>query len=162
MTSFVIYKGGGRAFTDGADRVRIIVSGEDSGGSYSLLEWTVAAGPKLSDVERRDYAMHLHGACEEFFLIKLGDLEFAIDDKIVRMTAGDFVRVPPNTPHGYQNVSGAPVEMLIGFYPGGFERLFIKYRTDQEHPPAPGFIEEATADYGSKFGLANPRPRPGH
>ena len=68
------------------------------------------------------------------------------------MNAGDFVRVPPGVRHGYANVSGAEVDLLVSFHPGGFEELFVKYRSDQE--PAPlndGFIDEATRLYASEF-----------
>ena len=156
MTDLSVLRDDGLSFEDGADRIRIIVSSDESGGEYSLLEWTVAAGAKLPDGACRDYAMHLHGACEETFLILSGELEFVIGNRIVRLGAGDFARVPPNTPHGYQNVSGESVEMLVGFHPGGFEKLFVKYRSDQSRSPSPGFIEEATSDYASSFGLPNP------
>ena len=46
--------------------------------------------------------------------------------------------------------------MLVTFTPGGLEQLFVKYRTDQAEIPGPGFVAEATRDYASKFGLANP------
>ena len=155
MAQFISHTGG-TSFEDGDDHGRIIVSGDDTDGAYSLLEWTIGAGTKLDPDGTRDYGMHLHGECEETFLIKSGSLEFVIGGEIIQMTAGDFVRVPPNTTHGYQNVSGRPVEMLVGFYPAGFESLFVKYRTDQDATPTPGFVEEATADYASQFGLPNP------
>ena len=50
------------------------------------------------------------------------------------VAAGDFVRVPAGMRHGYRNLSGAPVEMVVTFVPGGFEALFLEYRTDTDVP----------------------------
>jgi hypothetical protein len=38
--TFVVPKEGGIAFEAGSDSARLIVSGADTGGRYSLLEWT--------------------------------------------------------------------------------------------------------------------------
>src|ERR1700722_13012816 len=57
---------------------------------------------------------------------------------------GDFVRAPPGVRHGFANVSGAEVELLVSFHPGGFEQLFVDHRTDQHpSPPSDGFMEDA-------------------
>jgi hypothetical protein len=54
--------------------------------------------------------------------------------------------------HGFANVSGAPVKLLVSFHPGGFEQLFVRHRTDQDPPPAAdGFLLEATHDWASEF-----------
>ena len=67
-----------------------------------------------------------------------------------------FVRVPPGVRHGYQNVSGSPVEMLVSFTPGGFEELFLKYRSDQLEVTGEGFVSDATRYHDSEFGLPYP------
>lgn len=145
----------GTWFESGADRARIVVSGSDTDGRYSLLEWTVAAAERTSD-GARDYGPHLHRRFEETFLIRTGSLEFLIGDEVVTLHPGDFVRVPAGTRHGYQNVSGKPVDMLVGFTPGGFEELFLKYRSDQAAVAGAGFVTDATRDHASEFGLPYP------
>ncbi|MEM7016568.1 MAG: cupin domain-containing protein [Pseudomonadota bacterium] len=152
----VIEKEGGIAFEAGADSARLIVSGKDTDGRYSMLEWTVAAGEKLADDAERNYGPHLHRRCEETFLIQSGTLEFLIDDEVVKLSTGDFVRVPPGVRHGYQNTSGEPVEMLVTFTPGGLEELFLKYRSDQTEIKGAGFISDATRYHASEFGLPYP------
>jgi quercetin dioxygenase-like cupin family protein len=152
----VVSKSGGVSFEDGEDRARIIVSGADTHGAYSLLEWRVAPGRRLADDETREYGPHRHRECEETFLIKSGTLEFLLEDSVIKLNEGDFVRVPRGARHGYQNTSGAPVDMLVMFVPAGLEHLFVKYRTDQPEQPEPGFIEEATRHHASEFGLPYP------
>jgi len=142
----------GVAFEDGADRGRILVFGRDTGGRYSLLEWTVAAAlPGAADAPR-SYGPHRHREIEETFYVRSGALEFLLGDQVTTLNAGDFVRVPPGVRHGFANVSGVEVELLVSFHPGGFEELFLKYRTDQNPAPAEdGFIADATRLYASEF-----------
>ena len=47
----------GESFEDGPDRGRILVSGDDTGGRWSLMEYEVAARP--AD-EPQGYGPHLH------------------------------------------------------------------------------------------------------
>tara|TARA_R110002110_G_scaffold10551_4_gene51955 strand:- start:175 stop:654 length:480 start_codon:yes stop_codon:yes gene_type:complete len=153
----VVPLAGGERFLAGEDEARLIVSGNDTDGRYSLLEWTVAAVNE-SETSPRDYGPHLHRRYEETFHIQEGSLEFLIGEHVVTLNTGDFVRVPPGTKHGYLNVSGAPVKMLVMFSPGGMEELFLKYRTDQEEIKGAGFVSDATRYHGSEFGLPNPKP----
>ena len=138
---------GGVAFEDGPDRGRILVFGRQTGGRYGLMEWTVAAaeGPVLG------YGAHLHRDMEETFFVRRGELRFLLGDEVTTLGAGDFVRVPPGVRHGYANLSGAPVELLVSFHPGGFEELFLKYRTDQPTPLGDGFVADATRLHASEF-----------
>lgn len=137
----------GVAFEDGDDRGRILVFGQQTGGRYGLMEWTVAADDGLPP----RYGAHLHRELEETFLVRKGSLQFLLGDVVSTLNAGDFVRVPPGTRHGYANVSGAPVELLVSFHPGGFEELFLKYRTDQTERVGQGFIAEAVRLHASEF-----------
>ncbi|WP_293898936.1 cupin domain-containing protein [Phenylobacterium sp.] len=141
---------GGVPFEDGDDRGRVLVFGRDTGGAYSLMEYVVAAGTGSAGVA--DYGAHRHAGIEETFYVRAGSLRFLIGETIVDLAAGDFVRVPAGVRHGYVNVSGAPVELLVSFIPGGFEELFVRHRTDQDPPPAGGgFMADAIAEFGSTF-----------
>ena len=149
METRIVTAQAGVPFEDGADRGRILVSGADTGGRYALMEYVVAAG---DGQPARSYGAHRHGGIDETFLVRSGSLEFLLGETVTTLKAGDFVRVPPGTRHGYANVSGEPVELLVSFHPGGFEQLFLKYRTDREGPPeGDGFVAEATRDFASEF-----------
>jgi hypothetical protein len=41
--------------------------------------------------------------------------------------------------------------MLVGFAPGGFERLFVTYRSDQPSVDSEGFVNEATSRFNPEF-----------
>jgi mannose-6-phosphate isomerase-like protein (cupin superfamily) len=140
------------AFEDGPDRGRILVFGRDAGGAFGLMEWIIAPSPPSDGP--RTYGAHRHGGCEETFLVRSGQLEFLLGDEVVSLGPGDFVRAPPGVRHGYANVSGAPVELLVSFHPGGLEELFLKYRTDGAGPAeGEGFMADATRLFGSAFDL---------
>ena len=151
VESLVVRADDGVAFEDGEDRGRILASGADTGGRYGLIEWSVAPGWASPDGPTA-FGAHRHREIEETFLVRRGSLEFLIGDEVRTLRAGDFVRVPPGVRHGYANLSGAAVELLVSFYPGGLESLFLKYRTDSETPAeGEGFISDATRLFASEF-----------
>jgi quercetin dioxygenase-like cupin family protein len=138
------------AFEDGPDCGRVLVHGRDTGGAYGLMELVVAPAPPGPVV----YGAHLHGGCDETFLVLAGTLEFLLGEEVLTLSPGDFVRVPAGVWHGYANVSGEAVELLVGFHPAGLEALFLKYRTDRgDHADGPGFKAEAERLFGSAFDL---------
>ena len=95
---------------------------------------------------------HRHHSIEETFLVRSGRLQFLLDDEVIELGPGDFVRVPPGTRHGFANVSIEPAELLVSFHPGGFEELFVRRRSDQNPAPSPlGFVEDAVRLFDSDF-----------
>lgn len=143
----VIKPSDGVAFRDGPDFGRVLVFGADTGGRYGLMTLTVAPSALGAGM-----GAHLHRGMEETFLVQSGEIDFLIGETVQTLRAGDFVRAPAGVRHGYVNRSGAPVELLVGFHPGGFETLFIKYSTDLNPAPDPaGFMIDAAAMVGSEF-----------
>ena len=143
---------GGTPFEDGEDGGRIIVSGRDTAGRYSLMEYVVAA--RAADLPGAEpcYGMHRHRDIEETFFVRSGSLRFVLGEDVISLGPGDFVRVPAGVRHGFANVSGERVDLLVGFVPGGFEELFVRHRTDQSpQPRAEGFIEDAMREFSSEF-----------
>lgn len=143
---FVIDAHGGASFEDGLDRGRVLIAGDSTDNVYSLMELTVAErGGEVG------FGPHLHHDIDEVFVVREGTLEFLLGSDVMSLVAGDVVRVPPGVRHGYRNVSGEPVELLVWFTPGGFEQLFVKYRTDQANLDEDGFVTEATGCFKSTF-----------
>ena len=142
----------GVSFEDGPDRGRVLVFGRDTGGRYSLMEFVVSARLPTAEMSPSDYGPHRHRDIEETFLVRSGTLRFLLGEEMFDLGPGDFVRAPPGVRHGFANVSGQPVDLLVSFHPGGFEELFVTHRSDQQPPPSPtGFIEDATKLFGSEF-----------
>ena len=147
--SLAIPRDAGVRFEDGPDHGRVLVFGRDTSGRYSLMSYVVAPGMVGEPIA---YGAHRHREIEETFLLQSGQLDFLLGEAVIPMGPGDFVRVPPGVRHGYANTSGAPVELLVSFHPGGFEELFVKYRTDGGDPAGGrGFLAEATERFASEF-----------
>jgi uncharacterized protein (TIGR03083 family) len=144
--SLIVQANGGSSFEDGPDHGRVLIAGEATGNAYSLMELTVA--PHAADV---GFGPHLHHDIHEVFVVRRGTLEFLLRSDVTTLIAGDVVRVPPGVRHGYRNVSDEPVDLLVWFTPGGFEHLFVKYRTDQPNLDEHGFLNEATSRFNSRF-----------
>jgi mannose-6-phosphate isomerase-like protein (cupin superfamily) len=140
----------GVSFEDAPDRGRVLAFGADTGARYGLMEYFVASRPKSA--EAPNYRPHRHFEMEQTFFVQNGNLQFLLGETIFELGPGDFVRVPPGARHGFANVSGEEVSVLVGFHPGGFEELFVRHRSDQ-HPPAPpnGFIEDASREFATEF-----------
>ena len=116
--------GGEAAFKDGDNCGRVLVSGRETGGLYSLMEYAVAGRVRRERDEAPGYGPHRHHDIEESFLVQSGRLQFLLDEQILELGRGsDFLcHVPPGT-RGMAvnaNVSGETVELLVSFHPGGF------------------------------------------
>jgi len=142
----------GVRFEDGADRGRVLVFGRDTGGRYALMEFVVAPRPPLRPGESPDFGPHLHRDIEETFLVRRGTLRFLLGEAQIDLGPGDCVRAAPGVRHGFANLSGEDVELLVTFHPGGFEELFITHRSDQQPAPSPaGFMDDARRLFASEF-----------
>jgi uncharacterized RmlC-like cupin family protein len=116
------------------------------------MEYSVAGHSGAEALTEPSFGPHRHDDIEETFLVRSGRLHFLLEDKIIELGAGDFVRLPPGTRHGFANLSEEAARLLVGFHPGGFEELFIRHRSDQEPPPRPhGFVEDAVRHFNSAF-----------
>ncbi len=70
-----------------------LVSGEQTGGAYSVLEQLMPAGTGPPP--------HVHEQTDEIFYILEGQVRVQIRDELHLGSAGDLVRVARGTPHGF-------------------------------------------------------------
>lgn len=95
----------------------ILVSGEQTGGRYSLIDMQVppAGGPPP---HRHDF--------EEAFTLLEGELEFTFRGRTQTVAAPATVAIPANAPHSFRNLSGRPAHMLCLCSPAGQEEFFAE------------------------------------
>jgi quercetin dioxygenase-like cupin family protein len=100
----------------GDEKVRILVSGEDTGG-----DCTVAF---ISKVANQGPPLHVHYEEDELFEVKSGSFTFYIGDQVKEAKEGDFIFAPRGIPHRY--VAG-PTEssFVLTASPAGFDK-FVK------------------------------------
>jgi quercetin dioxygenase-like cupin family protein len=131
----------------------ILLSGEDTGGAYCLLEMRVAPG--------KGVPRHTHTREDEALFVLSGELEVSVGDETFTLRAGQTLIAPRNIPHQLSNSGNVPNHYLIMFSPAGFEE-FLKMTSvpapdDAVAPIEPPTIAirnvfELATDYGIQFG----------
>ena len=94
----------------------ILVSGEQTGGRYCLIDMLVPPGGGPPP-HRHDF--------EEMFTILDGEVELNFRGQLHRASAGSTVNIPANAPHAFKNKSDKPARMLCMCTPAGQEELFM-------------------------------------
>jgi len=99
------------------DTYTTLLSGEQTGGAFTLLEAVVmpnAAPP------------HAHHGEEETFVLLDGRMSFTVAGRTYDATAGTVLLVPRDVPHSYRNVGEGPARMLFLYSPPGMEGMFAE------------------------------------
>ena len=134
------------------DSQRILLTGEDTAGSYSLIENYNPPGASIP--------LHLHRNEDETFYVVSGEVDFQINGEIVRATAGTTVYLPRNAPHSFTVVGSEPAKMLIILIPAGLERYFEELsQLPPAEPPDMEKVIEISGRYGIEF-LSPPNNAP--
>lgn len=120
-----------------AEKVTIIVSGEQTNGEYSLTHITEPpkAGPPL----------HIHNDDDESFYILKGDVCFYIGDEIINASTGDYVFAPKGIPHRFL-AGSEEAELIVRSEPANFDALVKKFgipiSKDEKLPQVKEFSSE--------------------
>jgi quercetin dioxygenase-like cupin family protein len=140
----------GRSFWGPGDAYRFLVTGEESGGAYFVMEAIVPPGGGPPP--------HIHTLEDETFYVLEGKCEIRLGDEVVSAGPGDFVNVPRGEVHCFHNASDALVRMILTFTPSGIEKFFeetLEPANDLTEAP-PDNIDDVTARYDEaapRYGL---------
>lgn len=95
--------------------LRFLCRPEDTGGAWSLMENIIPrnAGPPP----------HHHNWAEAYYVTS-GAVDFEIEGRPMRVSAGDFVYAPANTVHGFKGASDEPARMLVFDAPAHAAKFF--------------------------------------
>jgi quercetin 2,3-dioxygenase len=93
----------------------ILGSQVHSGGVFISL---LTEGPIGTPIPR-----HLHQKVTELFYCLNGEMEMFVEDGFVTLSPGDFLHVPPRTPHSFQ-LKKHDTRFLGFIMPGDFEPFF--------------------------------------
>ncbi len=101
----------------GNSPVDIKVSTKDTAGTLSISEYTgyTKGGPPL----------HVHPEQDEIFIVLAGEHLFQLGDEQHRLTAGDTIFIPRNTPHAPAQLSDMG-KYLFFFTPSGKMEDFFR------------------------------------
>jgi quercetin dioxygenase-like cupin family protein len=140
------HSGEGVAYSAVGDVYRILATGEETGGVYTLAESRVLPGGGPPP--------HIHQREDESFFILEGEVTFRLGDQRIVAKAGSVIQAPRGIPHAFRNESDAPAKMLIHVTPPGFERFLAEFATPVasfDSPPAP----VTPADIGKLLAVAS-------
>ncbi len=124
--------GEGRAYSAVGDVYRILATGEQTGGAYTLCEARVLPGGGPPP--------HIHHREEEAFFVLEGEITFRLAGEKVVAKAGSFIQGPRGIPHAFKNEGSVPARMLIHVMPSGFENFLADFATPVptfDSPPTP-------------------------
>jgi quercetin dioxygenase-like cupin family protein len=134
------------------DTYTILLTGEDTGGRYTLIDMFVPPGGGPPP-HRHDF--------EEMFTVIEGEIELTFRGVTAVARAGDTANVPANAPHAFTNASDRPARLLCMCSPPGQEEFFaqvgVPVATRTTTPPK--LDEEAQEAFIAKAVALSPRYR---
>jgi mannose-6-phosphate isomerase-like protein (cupin superfamily) len=126
------------------DKVRILLSGEQTGGAFAVVEDTAPPGGGPPP--------HIHQREDEGFVVIEGEFEFLLGDRWVRVSSGGSVFGKRGVPHTFRNVGSTTGRLVVTISPAGFEKFFVEVdRMSATAPPSPEQLIALGAKYGLEF-----------
>ena len=117
----------GESFSVVGDTYRLIVTGEQTGGAYAVIDMRVPpqGGP----------GPHAHAAYQEAFYIVDGEIEVKTESQTYTARKGAFVNIPlGGLVHDFKNQADTTAHLLCVLTPAGMEAMFQEIG----RPVAPG------------------------
>ncbi len=141
-----------RHFAVVGDTYTILVSGEETGGRYCLIDMLVPNGGGPPP-HRHDF--------EEMSTFLEGEVEFTFRGKSQAATVGTTVNIPSNAPHALTNKSGKPARLLCMCTPAGLDEFFMAVGVPVESrtTPAPILSKEEQEAFLKKVETLAPKYR---
>jgi quercetin dioxygenase-like cupin family protein len=129
--------GAAQAADLGPNRAVFALSGDETGGKYSLTEFTMAPPPAPGPPP------HVHEDADEAIYVLEGTLEMGIGQQRLTSSAGSVMLVPKGTLHSLVNVGTGPARLLVILSPPGYEgfwREIAELRAALGGPPDPEVV----------------------
>jgi quercetin dioxygenase-like cupin family protein len=119
ISSHITHPTDGRYVSFAGFGVRYIVSADQTGGAFALVEHDLASGALGAP-------MHTHEREDEISHVTAGRLGVQIGDEVLEAGPGDTVFKPRGIPHAFWNPGEEPVRFLELITPAGFEAYFAE------------------------------------
>jgi quercetin dioxygenase-like cupin family protein len=117
MSGYAYAPGEGDAYDWRGARVVIKASGDHTHGQLAVMDSRYPAGLSVP--------AHVHDGEDEMFYVLEGELSGFCDDERWTATAGSFVFVPRDRPHGFTVVGDTPARALVIVGPAQLDRSVI-------------------------------------
>jgi quercetin dioxygenase-like cupin family protein len=110
--------------------VRFRVDGAQSGGHFTMFEFTVPASARVP-------VAHSHETFDETIYGLEGNMTWTVDGKKIEVRPGDVMFIPRGVVHGFENVSPGPAVALSVITPGVLGPSFFQDVADVLKQPGP-------------------------
>jgi quercetin dioxygenase-like cupin family protein len=104
----------------GPNRITYLLSGEQTGGQFSLTEFAQAPAPAAPP------PLHLHRDADETLYILDGHFEFTLGERTIDGPPGAYVYIPKGTWHTLRNTTSGYGTYLVHLTPPGFEQFWAE------------------------------------
>ena len=137
--------GSGELFDLGGLGVHFKVRGEQTGGSFAIVEHPIEAGVLVDP--------HMHRHEDELSYVLDGTVWARVGDQEIEAAAGSYIWKPRNVLHTFWNPGPAPSRILEVISPAGFERLFDQVAALLQSPSesTEEHVYELCRSYGLSF-----------
>ena len=103
----------------GSIGVRFMMSGDESGGGFSLVEHPMSPRALAAP-------LHRHALEDEYSYVLEGRVGAMLGDDVLVGGPGDLIHKPRNQWHTFWNAGDEPARILEIISPAGFEQFFAK------------------------------------
>jgi len=126
--------------------VRFMVSGEESGGGFSLVEHPIPPRTLAAPV-------HRHLTEDEYSYVVEGRVGAWADGEVVYGEPGDLIFKPRNQWHTFWNDGDEPARLIEIISPAGFEKFFeeLAAMEGMEGPPPQEVLDDIKERYGHEL-----------
>ncbi len=131
----------------GPNRAAFPLSAVDTGGKFSLTDFTMAPPPAPGPPP------HIHQDADEAVYVLEGTVELVVSDQYLTGAAGAVMLAPRGTLHSIANAGSGPARILVVLSPPGYEgfwREMAALRARLGGPPD----QATTLDLQRKYHLA--------
>jgi quercetin dioxygenase-like cupin family protein len=147
-TPILVPPGTGKPLDFPGETVRVRISGEQTGGAYSIIETVV--------LPNSGAPLHRHDNEDEIFYIVEGEFDLTYGDKTHRVKPGTVAVLPKGEAHTYRNVGEEPGKILITIVPAGFEHFFEEVTDTGDAEEMRSAAERYRVEFPER-----PEPKPG-
>jgi quercetin dioxygenase-like cupin family protein len=114
MPGFALAQGNGAGYLFHGATVVIKAGGEQTLGQLAVMESTYPAGLSVHE--------HVHAGEDEMFYVLAGELLVFCEQDRWTVTAGSFVFIARDSPHGFKVISKEPARALVVTGPAQLDR----------------------------------------
>jgi quercetin dioxygenase-like cupin family protein len=139
--------GTGATYVGPGDLYRFLVTGDETGGAYFVMEAIVPPGGGPPP--------HIHRREDETFYVVAGECSILLGEDWITARVGDFVNVPRGTLHRFQNQGTEAMRVLLTFTPAGIEKFFEETLEPLLDATAP--IPDNVDGVAARYAAAAPR-----